>query len=84
MRSQLPHIHNTPNAVPRLHVPKRLVDARQRLAVRDELVDLELAVHVVLDQVGQLRAALDAAEGAAFPASAGDELECCRKKKVSR
>lgn len=43
----------------------------------DELVDLELAVLVVLDEVGQLGATLDAAEGAALPHTTGDELECC-------
>ncbi len=43
--------------------------------MRDELVDLELAGHVVVDQVGQLRAAFDAAERAAFPYAARDELE---------
>jgi hypothetical protein len=41
----------------------------------DELIDLELAVHVVGDEAGELCAALDAAEGAAFPDAAGDELE---------
>ena len=45
--------------------------------MRDELVNLEVAVHVIRDQAGQLRAALDAAESAAFPYAAGDELECC-------
>lgn len=45
--------------------------------MRDELVHLELAVLVVLDEAGELGAALDAAEGAAFPYAARDELECC-------
>lgn len=44
--------------------------------MRDELINLELPIHVVLDEVGQLRAALDTAESAAFPYAAGDELEC--------
>ena len=48
--------------------------------MRDELVDLELAGLVVRNQVWQLRAALDAAESAAFPDAAGDELECCKRK----
>lgn len=43
--------------------------------MRDELVHLELALQVVVDQIGQLGAALDAAEGAALPHAAGDELE---------
>lgn len=43
--------------------------------MRNELVDLELAGHIVVDQVRQLRATFDAAERAAFPHAAGDELE---------
>lgn len=44
--------------------------------MRDEFVDLELAGEVVVDEVGELRAALDATESAALPDAAGDELEC--------
>lgn len=43
--------------------------------MRDELVDLELAVEVVADEAGELRAALDAAKGASLPHAARDELE---------
>lgn len=71
------HVHNSADAVSRLHDLEGLVDTRQRLAVGDKLVHPELAVEVVLDKAGQLRAALDAAKGAAFPDTAGDELECC-------
>ena len=73
---QLPHIHNAPNAVAGVHVVECVVDAAQVLAMGDELVDLELAVHIVVDEIAHLRAALDAAEGAALPYAAGDELEC--------
>jgi len=73
--SSLPHIDHAPDAASILHIRKRLVDTLQRLPMRDELVDLELAGHVIVDQVGQLRAAFDAAERAAFPHAAGDELE---------
>lgn len=73
---RFPHVHHTPDAIPRLHVLKRGVDLVQRLPVRDELVDFQLARHVVVDQVRELRAALDAAERAPFPHAAGDELEC--------
>ena len=41
----------------------------------DELVDLQLVGHVIVDQVWQLRAAFDTAESAAFPYTAGNELE---------
>lgn len=42
----------------------------------DELVDLEVALHVVGDKTGKLGAALDTAESATLPDTAGDELEC--------
>jgi len=44
--------------------------------VGDELVNLQLAVKVVLDKTGQLRAALDTTESASLPLAASDELEC--------
>ena len=65
------------DAVALLHELKGLVDGGQRLAVGDELVHLEAAVEVVLDEVGELAAALDAAKGAALPDAARDQLECC-------
>ncbi len=46
--------------------------------MRYELVDLELPIHVVLHEIGELRAAFHAAEGAALPATTGYELESCR------
>lgn len=44
--------------------------------MRNELIDLELAIHVILNQVRELCATLHAAESAAFPYAAGNELEC--------
>jgi hypothetical protein len=73
----LPHVHNASNAVARLHVSECLVDLVERLAVRDELVHLEVASHVVGDEVRELGAALYTAESAAFPDAAGNELEGC-------
>ena len=43
--------------------------------MRDELVDHQLAAEVIVHQAGELRAAFDTAERAAFPNAAGDELE---------
>ena len=45
--------------------------------MRDELVHLQSALEVVSDEIGQLRAPLDAAKGAAFPYAARHQLECC-------
>jgi len=56
-----------------------LVDFGQWLSVRDELIHLKLASHVVINKIWQLRTALDAAERAAFPDTACDELKCCEK-----
>ena len=58
-----------------MHILESLVDAAQILPVRDELVDLQLLVQVVLNKTTHLRAALDTAERAAFPPSTCDELE---------
>lgn len=77
MLLKLAHVDDGADAVARVHVVEGLVDAGEGLAVGDELVNLELAGHVVVDEVGELRAALDTTESAALPHTAGDELECC-------
>lgn len=43
--------------------------------MRDEFVDLQLAVLVVCHELAHLRTALDTAESTPFPYAAGDELE---------
>ena len=68
-------VQHRADAVALLHELKGLVDLGQRLAVGDELVHLEAALEVVLDEVGKLAAALDAAKGAALPDAARDQLE---------
>ncbi len=70
------HVHHTSYAISRLHILKCSVDVVQWLPVRDEFVDLQLAGHVVVHQVRELRAAFDTAKSASFPDTAGDELEC--------
>lgn len=70
------HVQHGADAVALLHGFKGVVDLGQRLTVGDELVDLEPALEVVGDEVGQLAAALDAAEGAALPDATSDQLEC--------
>lgn len=70
-----PHVDDAPDAVAVVHLFKGRVDAFEGLAVGDELVDLELAGEVVIDEAGQLGAALDAAKGAALPDTASNELE---------
>lgn len=43
----------------------------------DELVNLQLAVEVVVDEIRKLSAALDTAKGTTLPYASSDELECC-------
>ena len=62
-----------------MHIVESLVDLAERLSVGDELVDLELAAHVVVDKAAHLAAALDTTESAPLPYTSGDELECCIK-----
>lgn len=57
------HVHDAANAVTLLHVFKCLVDVFKGLAVGDELVHLQLALHVVINQVRKLGAAFDAPKG---------------------
>ena len=72
----LVHVDDAADAVTSLHVLEGSVDLVERLSVGDELVNLELAVHVVVDEVRELSAALDTTECTTFPDTAGDELEC--------
>jgi len=46
------------------------------LPVRNELVDLELAVHVIVYETWKLCPTLDTAKGAAFPYAPSYKLEC--------
>ena len=48
------HINDAPDAVARSHRAEAFVDLLQCLAVRDELVDFQFAVFVVLDEAAHL------------------------------
>src|SRR5690606_8154431 len=58
-----------------MHQVESLVDVFEPHRMRDHRVDLDVAVHVLLDHARKLTAALDAAESAAAPHAAGHELE---------
>jgi hypothetical protein len=75
------HVDNATNAVSLLHEVERGINLIQSLAVGDELIDLQLALQVVIYQVGKLAAAFDTTEGTALPDTAGNELECCSRYK---
>ena len=76
MLSNLPHINDTPDTIPSLHILKRSIDALQRLSMRDKFIDLQLPCHVIVHEIWKLGTSLDAAKGTSFPYAAGDELEC--------
>src|SRR3546814_5221488 len=52
-----------------------LVDVVERQGVGDEVVDVDLALHVPVDDLGHVGAPARAAEGGALPDPSGDELE---------
>lgn len=55
-----------------MHVMECIINLLERLAMRNELIDLELAGHVVVHQIRKLRAALNTAESAALPDTTRD------------
>ena len=62
IKLRFPHVHDATNAVTGLHILESIVDLGKRLTVSDEFVNLEFSLHVVVDQVGKLRATLDTTE----------------------
>jgi len=74
-----PHIHHTPDTVSLLHDLERTVNFGQRFPVRDELVYFQLALQVIIHEVRELGAPLDASKCAPFPYAASDELEGCQR-----
>src|SRR4029077_3300869 len=52
-----------------------MIDLVERHNVGDQVVDIDLAVHVPVDDFGHVGTAARAAESRAFPDAAGDELK---------
>ena len=75
---ELAHVDDAADAVTGLHVLEGGVDLVEGLSVGNELVDLELAVHVVVNKVGKLGATLDTTEGTSFPDTTSNKLESYR------
>src|SRR5690606_22537153 len=62
-----------------LHQVEPFVDALQGHRVRNEIVDIDLAFHVPIDNLGHVRASARAPESRTLPHPPGDELEwTCR------
>src|SRR5262249_20930072 len=66
---------DAPDALALVHQLEPLVDFRQRHGVRDHRIDLDLALHVPVDDFRHVGAAARAAEGCALPGPRGDQLE---------
>src|SRR5215472_15067260 len=58
-----------------VHQIEALVDLAERQLVGDQVVDIDLSVHVPIDDPGHVGPALGAAERGALPDAAGDQLE---------
>jgi hypothetical protein len=89
----LSHVNNTADAITLLHIVESLVYVCEWLPVGDKLVDLQLARHVIIDQVRKLAATLNSAKGTSLetqsanfkhehcgiylPNTTSNKLECC-------
>ena len=73
----LAHVNHASYAITLLHNVKGGIDVVKRLSMRDEFVHLQFTSQVIVDQIWQLRAALDTAKCTSFPYSARDQLESC-------
>src|SRR5215469_10469852 len=69
---------DAPDALALVHQLESLVDVGQRHGVRDHRIDLDLALHVPVDDFRHVGAAARAAEGRALPDASGDQLERAR------
>src|SRR5256885_9528219 len=58
-----------------MHQVEALVDVGELELVRDQVVDVDLALHVPVDDFRHVAPALGAAERGALPYAAGDQLE---------
>jgi hypothetical protein len=67
--------HHRTDRLGALHQLEALVDVFKLEPVRDEIVDVDPAVHVPVDDPGHIGAAARTAEGRPFPFATGDELE---------
>ena len=67
--------HHAPNRLALVHQVEGVVDLVERHGVGDEIVDIDLAFHIPIDDPRHIRASARAAEGGAFPDPSGHQLE---------
>jgi hypothetical protein len=75
----LPHVNDATNAVSLLHCLKGRVNLRKRLSVSDELIHLELALHVIVNQVWELGPALNSAKSTTLESVSSERISVTRK-----
>jgi hypothetical protein len=66
-----------------MHIVEGSVDVSQWLSMRNELVHLQLAVHIVGHEIWELCPSLDTSERATLPYTACDKLESWRNISVT-
>lgn len=71
----LPHVNDSTDTRSGVHIIEGLIKVVELSAVSDELIDLELALEVVIDQDRKLSAALDTTECRSSPDTTSDKLE---------
>src|SRR3954463_1408258 len=77
-------VHDRADRLAFVHQVEGVVDALERHHVRDEVVDVDLAFHVPVDDARHVGTAARPAERRAFPGAPGDELEGARLYFLSR
>ena len=68
-------MNDRPDAFAFVHQIKCLVDVFQRHGMRNEFVNLDAAIHILIDHARKLRTPFAATERRAAPDSSGHELE---------
>src|SRR6266851_9162236 len=76
--------HDAADRFAGMHQVEALVDVVERELMGDQLVDLDLAVHVPVDDARDVAAAARAAKGGAFPDPTGDQLKRPRADLLPR
>src|SRR4026207_2095591 len=76
--------YDAANGFARVHQVERLVDVVERHRVGDQVVDVDLALHVPVDDLRHVSAAACAAECRALPHSTGHQLERTRLDALTR
>src|SRR5438067_7539845 len=76
--------HDAADRLAGMHQLEALVDVVERQRVRDQVVDVDLLLHVPIDDLRHIGAAPGAAEGGALPHAPGYELKRSRADLLPR